>query len=216
MRFYRAFVLLGPLLIVSLALSASPALAATPGFTITATNATMSSSGSSGTGSTTFTLSSVNGYTGSVRVGCVEPNPPAGAKLPYCGSYAVAPAAIPVQPPITLTANEVVTGTFSFINFPAPCSNPCPVSLPRHGGHGMAQGLALAGVLLLGFRFRRRPARWLMLMLFAAGTLAGLAGISACGASNDVVTPGTYTYSLTATDVNTAASVSTSFNLTVP
>lgn len=217
MRFCRAFVLLGLLLIVSLALSASPALAATPGFTIATTNVTMSSSGSSGTGVTDFTLTSVNGYTGSVHIGCAAPTPPSGVKVPYCGDMgAVGTAAVPVQPPITLTANEVVTGTFSFINAPVPCTNPCPANLPRHRGHGLAQGLALAGALLLGFGFRRRAAHWLTLFLLAAGTLASLAGISACGANNNVVTPGTYAYTLTATDVSTAASVSSSFNLTVP
>ncbi len=53
-------------------------------------------------------------------------------------------------------------------------------------------------------------------MRLLLGTLAGLAGISACGANNSVVTPGTYAYTAAAIDVNTAASVSTTFNVTVP
>jgi hypothetical protein len=48
------------------------------------------------------------------------------------------------------------------------------------------------------------------------GALAGLAGISACGGNNSVVTPGTYAYTVTATDVNTSATVTATFNVTVP
>lgn len=190
--------------------------AATPGFTIAATGVSMSSTASSGVGSSSFTLTSVNGYSGSVRVGCAPPTPPTGVKVPFCGDGIPGFGAIPVQPPITLAANEVVTGTISFYNFPVPCSNPCPVSLPHRRGHGLAPGFALAGALLLGFGFRRRAARWFTLTLLAVGALAGLAGISACGGNNSVVTPGTYAYTVSATDVNTSATVTATFNVTVP
>jgi hypothetical protein len=114
-----------------------------------------------------------------------------------------------------LTANQVVTGSIDFLNVHPPC-NPCPVSLPRRRGSGLAQGLALAGALLLGFGFRRRAARWLVLIFLAVGTLAGLAGISACGGNNSVVTPGTYTYTITAIDMKTDMFVTTTVNVTVP
>jgi hypothetical protein len=73
-------------------------------------------------------------------------------------------------------------------------------------------------VLLLGLGFRRRAARWLTLTLLAAGTLAGLAGITSCGgnSSNSVVTPGTYVYTFTARDMNTNVAMTTSVNVTVP
>jgi hypothetical protein len=220
MQRYRLIVLLGFLLAFSFVVFGSPALAATPSFTITGTNVTMSSSTSSGAGSSSFTLTSVNGYTGTVSVRCapplLSPPPPGGLKVPYCGNGGLGAGAIPVQPPITLTANEVVMGTIPFFNSPVPCSNPCPASLPQHRGHGLAQGLALAGALLLGFGFRRRRARWLTLTLLAIGALAGLAGISACGANNNVVTPGTYAYTITATDVSTSVSVTTSVSVMVP
>ena len=212
----RLLVVLGALVTFSVAFFGSPALAATPSFTITATNLTMSSATSSGDGSSTFTLTSVNGYTGSVRVGCDPPNPPAGVKVPYCTDGSPTTGAVPVQPPITLTANEVVTGTVPFFNAAVPCSNPCPVNLPRPRSLGLAQGLALAGALLFGFGFRRRAARWLTLTLLAVGALAGLAGISACGTNNNVVTPGIYAYTISATDVNTTVSVTTLVNVTVP
>ena len=205
MQAHRTFLLVASLLAFLVVFSGTNALAATPDFTIAATNVTMSSSGSSGIGFTSFTLASVNGYAGTVAIGCLSPSPPAGVKVPYCGGSVALPA-------YTLTANQVVTENISLFNEPVPM----PVSLPRRGGHGLAPGLALASALLLGFGFRRRAARWLMLMLLAAGTLAGLVGIGACGANNTAVTPGTYAYTITATDINTNASVNTAFNVTVP
>ncbi len=216
MQSFRLLVVLAFLLTPSFVYSGSPALAPTPSFTIAATNLTMSSSTASGTGSSTFTLTSVNGYAGSVRVSCNSPTTSAEVKVPYCTDGVPGPAAVPAQPPITLTADEVVTGTISFYNAPVPCSNPCPARLPRRGGHGLIPGLVLASALLFGFGFRRRAARWLTVTLFAVGTLAGLAGISACGGNNDVVTPGNYVYTIMATDVNTSVSVTTSVNVTVP
>jgi hypothetical protein len=63
---------------------------------------------------------------------------------------------------------------------------------------------------------RRRAARWLTLILLAAGTLAGPGGISACGGDNNGATAGTYVYTITATDTNTSVSVNATFNVTVP
>jgi hypothetical protein len=197
MQRYRLQVVLGFLIASSNVVFGSSASAPTPAFTITANNVTMSSSGSSGSGSSSFTLTSVNGYAGTVEVGCVPPTPPAGVNVSICNFGG------PVRPPYTLTANQVVTGTIGFLN-----SNPCNGCL--------APGLALAGVLLLGFGIRRRVARWLTLTLLVAGTLAGLAGISACGGNSGGATPGTYTYTITATDINTQMSQTASINVTVP
>jgi hypothetical protein len=210
MRDYRPFVLFGVLAALILVNSGAPALAATPAFTVTANNVVMSSSASSGLGSSAFTLTSVNGYTGTVGINCNPPTPPAGVNVPYCGGGGGLAWA-----PYALTANQVKTGSIGFFNARVPCG-PCPVSLPRRGGRGLAPGLALAGVLLLGFGFRRRAQRRLMLILLAAGTLAGLAGISACGGDKSVVTPGTYTYTITAMDMSTNVSVTTTVNVTVP
>jgi hypothetical protein len=208
MQRYRLPVALGFLLTFSFVVPGAQALPVTPDFTIAATNVTMSSSTSSGVGSSSYTLTSVNGYTGSVRIGCNPPTPPAGVNEPGC-------TGVPVLPPITLTANQQVTGSIPF--FAPYCTNgdPCPVSLPRRGGHGLAPGLALAGALLLGFGIRRRAARWLTLTLLAVGALAGLAGIGAC-ANNSAMTPGTYAYTISATDVNTEVSQTASINVIVP
>jgi len=88
--------------------------------------------------------------------------------------------------------------------------------LPHPASHKLATGLALAGALLFGIGFRRSVQRWLVLTFLAVGALAGLVGISACGANDNVVTPGTYVYTVSAVDMTTSATVSTSINVTVP
>ena len=210
MQRYRLFAVLGFLFAFNLAYSGSPARAATPAFTLTASNVTMSSTTSSGVGSSSFTLASLNGYAGIVGINCSAPTPPAGSNVPICDFGG------PAWLPYPVSANQTTTGTVVFRNSAPPC-NPCPVSLPLRRGHRpVAPGLALAGVLLLGFSFRRRAARWLTAILLAAGTLASLAGISACGGNNSVVMPGTYAYTITAMDTNTSVRVTTTINVTVP
>jgi hypothetical protein len=209
MHSYRLVAFLGMFFAGSLGFYGSPALAATPSFTITTTPVTMSSTTASGQGSSTFTLTSVNGYAGTIGIGCGNLYPPSGAKAPLCDFGGPAyPAAY------TLTANQVMTGSILFLNTHPPC-NPCPVSLPRHEGHGLSSGLALAGALLFGVGLRRRTARWLTMTLFAVGALAGLVGISACS-DGSVVTPGTYVYTIAAMDMNTNVTVTTSIDVTVP
>lgn len=77
-RAYYLFAVLGALAVVSIALSGAPLLAATPSpsFTIAATNVTMSSNFATGTGSTSFTLTSVNDYAGNVGIICGGPTVP--------------------------------------------------------------------------------------------------------------------------------------------
>lgn len=212
MQHRRIFLLAALLFAFLAAFSGRNALAATPAFTITASNVTMTSSSSSGAGSSSFTLTSVNGYAGTVGIQCGPPTPPAGVKVPICNWGAFAYPAL--EP---LTANQTVTGTIEFLNVAPPC-NPCPVSLPRREGHGLAQGLALGGALLFVFGFWPRAANRLTLTLLVVGALACLAGISACGGNKSVVTPGAYTYTLTAVDLNANAigSVSATINVTVP
>ena len=165
----------------------------------------MSSSCKSGTGSGSFDLASVNSYAGSVTLNCTPTNPQAEAKVPSC-LLPGPPASIP------LTANQVVTGSISFYNFPVPV----PANLPQGRGRGLVSVPALAAALLLGFGSRRRAARWSTLTLFALCAFFVLAGISACGANNDYVKPGTYAYTIMARDVVTNVSVTSSFNVTVP
>jgi len=82
--------------------------AATPSFTISATNVTMPSSGD---GSIPFVLTS-DGYVGNVAVQCPEVNAPAKVKIPDCGG---GPAFA-----FDLTANEMSKG----ILFSRPTASP--------------------------------------------------------------------------------------------
>jgi hypothetical protein len=86
------------------------ALAATPSFTILASNVTMPPSGA---GSIPYTLTSVNGYSGTVMVHCDDYNAPEEAKLPICGG-SVAPVIY------TLTANQVLNESFALSASPSP------------------------------------------------------------------------------------------------
>jgi hypothetical protein len=213
MKERRVLLLFAALLAIALALAVEPALAATPSFTLSAGNVTMSATAAS---SVTFTLTSVNGFSGLIEVGCDPTNQPAGATLPLCGpSGAVAHPAI-----YTLTANGTVQGSFPLLStFPAPCSGTgCPVKFSRPRRKGLAGGLSLAGALLfgLGLSFRRRTAHWLALTLLAFGALAGTAGITACGGSGRTLTPGVWPYTIQAVSQSTDEVVSATINVTVP
>ncbi len=202
MRRSRLLAVLG--FLIAFNLSCFIGQAATPGFTLAATDVTESSSGPAGTGAASITVSSVDGYTGIVQVVCNPPATPSGVKIPFCNG----PTA---DPSYTLTANQKVTAKVEFFNAPLPEG---VVSLTRHGSPLPA--LAAAGMLLWGVSRRRKSARLLTLILFGAGSMASLAAISACGGSNNAVTPGTYVYTLSATDAHTASSVSTTVKVTVP
>ena len=174
--------------------------AAAPDFTISATNATINAAGK---GTTNFTLTSQNGYTGSVFLSCAPANPPAGAQLPYCGAPAI--------PEIQLAADATVTGEIPLYTYPVPAN-----AAQAHKSGGIpAAAMALADALLFGFGLRRKAPNWLVVALFAVGSLAGLAGISACGAGSPL-THGTFAYSVVAKDANTNAALTSSFMVTVP
>ncbi len=200
-------VIFGALLAISVGLGGVRArAAATPTFTISASNVTMPTSGN---GSIPIALTSVNGYAGNLAItDCSATNSPAGAKLPTCAGFG-GPLGF------ALTANATVKGSLLLIP-PGGVLPPSAASLSHRLVHGGAAGLALASVLLFGLSGRRRAARWLILALFALGTLTGLAGISACGGNSNAMTPGTYSYAITATDNKTGTSVSTSTSVIVP
>lgn len=185
-----------------LAWSAGNVQAATPSFTLAASNTTTTTSG---TGQIPFTLTSVNGYTGTLVVGCSAHNPPTGAKLPICTEPAEVPTAIQAYP---LTANEVLSGNLNLYYGVLPLTN------AQHRSGFM--GVALAGVLLLGFGLRRHRARWTRLVLVALCLLTSLAGVSACGGNSNGPTSGSFTYAVSATDTTTAVVVGTTITVTVP
>jgi len=211
--------LCGPVLLVlsitlcsSMAAPRARASVITPNFTISATNVTMPlSQGSCSNGVctvqygiSTFTLTSVDGYTGAPQVvSCAVANPPAGAVLPTCYQHGLIGE---------LSANGKGVGEILFIA-PGQTLPPSPAALMHRTGR--LAGTALAAVFLFGIGLRRRAKRWFSLVLLATGVLTGLAAISACGGSGNSMTPGTYAYNVTATDAN-GVSAATTVNVTIP
>jgi hypothetical protein len=167
---------------------------------------------SSGTTSIPFTLTSVNGFTGSLALGVTAPTPPAGVKLPYLEIGG--PAHL-----YPLTANGTFNGSMGVLSaIPVPV--PVRFNLPKPTRSRKGAVWSLAAALLLGLGLRRRSALPTRLLL-AAAMLTALTSITACGGP-PTLTPGTYTYTLTATQETTSQTVSasqsesTTFTLTVP
>ncbi len=195
---------LATVLALSPTLCAARTLAPAPSFTITGSNVTMPSSG---TTTFPFTLTSVNGFAGNIFVSVAQPTVPSGVKLPYLELPGPAHT-------FALTANGTTTGTVGLLSA-VPVPIPVRWNLPSHPGHSERAIWSLAGALLLGLGLRRNRALATRLLL-AAGLLLGLTAISACG-GQPTLTPGTYTYTLTATEVNnTTATANTTVTVTVP
>lgn len=178
----------------SLNAAATPA----PTFTLSAGNTTMTATGAT----IPFTLTSVNGYTGTFGINCAPANPPAGARLPYCGG---GPAFN-----IALNANATAKGVIGLT------AGPVPLAAARLNLPGARAAWAFAAVFLLGFGLRRRRARWLSILLLSVATFAGLTTLDACGSGRPTLTPGTYAYNVTAYDIKTNATAATTVNVTIP
>jgi hypothetical protein len=181
-------------------LTGTQAHAATPAFTITATNVTMPGGGLPGTSQ--FTLTSVNGYSGKLVVNSQFAGSDMNAKPPNCGIHAA--------PLFILNANSTVSGTLTCY----PYGKVVPVvelhrppSLPSRAP---VLALAFAGWLVLRRRLRGTVARWLGVLLLVAISVAGL---GACGGNGQ---SGSYPFTVTASDTVTQSSVSTSITVTVP
>jgi hypothetical protein len=201
----RLLVLFGSLLAVSCGFSGAPALAVTP-FAITATNVTMPSSG---LGVSQYTVSGIPAA-GTLTISCAYSGPATVAKIPTC-TYG------------PILALPVPSGSQMGNVYFYPYGAVVPMGMhrmPHRSGHLPAPALALVGALLLGFGFRRRARRWLTLVLLAAGTLAGVEGISGCISGNPM-TPGTYQYTITATWESSGPAIlgeqtTTTISVTVP
>jgi hypothetical protein len=173
-----------------------------PSFKISASNVTMPSSGMV---SIPFTLTSVNGFVGSVAVQCVGPTEPAGVKAPFCEDFG------PVRA-YPLTADGTTTGSFEVVAIP-------PKVVPVVSGvnplrHGRGASWALAGILMLGLGLQGRRTRRFARVLLAIGGigLTGM-GISGCGGP-PTLTPGAYTFTLNANSVSDTLSLSLSASTT--
>ena len=193
----------------------SPANVAT--FTISATDVAMPLSGN---GSIPLTLTSVNGFVGTLTVGCMPPTPAIGVNEPNCADNGVFPS-------YPLTANGTAQGVMR-LNPDAPLPAPA-VGLLHLPGRREGAGWAVAGVLMLGvgLRSRRRlrgigrSARGAAGLLTVAGMLIGLGGLGVAGCGGaETLTPGVYTYTVTASTyglpVVPVQVASTTVKVTVP
>jgi hypothetical protein len=182
----RWFALGGVALLFGFAAGQGEALPPSPSFTITAAGVTMTNAAYT---PVPFTLTSVNGYAGSVYVTCTPPTVSAGVKVPFCQTGAVAH----IYP---LVANGTATGEVDLYAYEDAVPGVTTENrvLPRGGA-----GWVMAGVLL------------------AVGMLVGLTAMGGCGSNPPTLTPGTYIYTLAAADQsNPPLSASTTVQVTVP
>jgi hypothetical protein len=174
-----------------------------PGITISTSNVTMPSSG---TVSIPFTLTSVNGFVGSVTVDCIAPTEPAGVKAPYCEDYG------PVRA-FPLTADGTATGSYEVVAIPLNV-----VAAARGENllrHDQGASWALAGVLMLGLGLQRKKTRRLGRVLLAIGGIGlTVLGISGCGGP-PTLTPGAYLFTLNANSVSISPALTASATATV-
>lgn len=203
MQSNRLFIFHRLLLAFLLVTASTSALAATEDFALTATDVTMPSN--RGAGISYITLTSLNGYSGTIIFDCKYAGTPTAARLPICSGY--------TQPVYQLQADAPLKTGKAFYPYGSVIPLSLPQSLPRNTLVPVG-GLLLSGTLLLGFKTRRGLWRWLVLI---ALTTACIASVSACGGGSvNGTTPGNYLYVITAMDSSTKASVSTVIHVTVP
>jgi hypothetical protein len=188
-----------PTLLLALLFAALPAIAqsSAPTFTITATNASLSTTG---TGSIPYTLTSVDGYIGTIIVKCEVPIVPAGVSIPNCGNAPIVS--------YTLTADQVVNGSFQL--YGNTVVTPAGFSASRNPALAIFFIVALLTVLTL----RRKAAHRLTLPLFLV-MLGALCCTTGCGSAPRGFTPGTYTYVVSATQSPVSLYLGTKATVTI-
>lgn len=152
-----------------------PMASAATAYVITATNVMMSSR--TGMGTSQYSITGIP-VTGTITLSCGYSGSLALGRLPIC----------PMTPPVAyqVVAGGTLSGKVTFF----PPTTAVPALAPM-------AGMALGGVLLLGLR-RRRGSRNALAFLVLAGI--GLAGISSCGGNSSDMPPGTYPYTITASN----------------
>jgi hypothetical protein len=175
------------------------AAAVPPSFTIAATNITMPGHGNAG--SSPFTLTSVGGYAGQVRVECSYSGAVMGARVPTCGIF--------VNPVSTLASNKTATGSLTLVPYGKTIGYGA-ASLRQMRNFGLPACAAfILGIFLIGRGGRKRGRGCLMLAALSA-LCAGT--MTACSSGMS----GTFPYTVTATDIKTNIAVSSPFTVTVP
>ncbi len=164
--------------------------------TITLTATSPSSIAPGGHAASTVTVSSTNGYAGTVTLTCALTNYPSGAKyLPSCsgGSNTVTLSSGTTSGQATITV--YTTAATSDLVYP---------KLPGKGRglFGAGSGAVLALLLFLGIPARRRSWRSMLLilvMMAALGSLAACGGGGGGGGGTSGTSAGTYTFTVTGT-----------------
>jgi hypothetical protein len=208
---------LATLLSLSFGMVGTPARAATP-FAISAANLSMPSYNPTTTsdgvtsfhlGSSQFTVTGIPGA-GMLTIGCQYAGTQTEAKIPQeCG---------PVGSGSSLVEGvQTVTSTVYFVPYGMIIPSLGKLDrAPNPASRMPVAGMALAGALMLGLGFRRRMRRGLFRVIIGACALAGAAGISACGSGNsNLMTPGTYPYTISAGFTETGSSATQTATTTV-
>jgi hypothetical protein len=167
--------------------------------------------GDRGKGTSQFTLTSLNGFTGQVYVDC--PNgitDPLEVVLPICS---------PESQVFTLQANGSVSGTVQ-LNPPPTVTGSARRNLPARPGHGpLGLPIAAGGLMaafLMGLNLRRGRGRELGTILLSAAGLAGLGAATGCiGQGGLAMTPGSYTYTLVGENSFGQLEISQDFTVTI-
>jgi len=170
--------------------------APTPGFTVTASNLTLSGQGS---GTSQFTLTSVQGYSDTgVIVRCTGPNP---NLLPF---VVIPECAIP-EPIVKIPAGGSVSGTINF--FP-----PWTARQASSRRTWPLAGTLVAGICLIGFRRWKNLRGWFAVVaaILSFFCFSGLVGC--IGHGGLAMTPGAYTFVISGTG---KISASTNISVTV-
>lgn len=200
----KALTCLVILLAIGSRFCSAKAPAPAPSFTISASNVTMPTSGMV---AVPFTLTSMNGFVGSVAVSCTPPTVATGVRAPLCQEGGPARA-------YSLTANGTATGNVAItaIELNVEAAVRASNAKQRHEG-----SWALAGALMLGLGLRRRSRRVARAMLAIVGMGVIAIGLSGCGGP-PTLTPGAYVFMLNANSVDSTPTVnaSTTATVTVP
>jgi hypothetical protein len=181
--------------------SIDPGAAAVTPFAIKATNVTMPSATVVKTtdgvtwmhmGSSEVTVTGIPDD-GILTIKCWYSGPSTKAKIPkQCG-----PIGLPGR---RVTPGQTAYGNVSFVPYDqgyVPGLSQLQRA-PAASGDPAATVLVLAGVLMLGFGFRRKTLRWFVLTVIAVSALAGALKASVSGRKGTPMTPGTYQYTISA------------------
>jgi hypothetical protein len=206
MRIFCRRIGFGSFVALLLALLGGRALMAAVPYAITATNVTMPNGG--GMAITHYTVSGIP-LDGTLAVNCAYSGPTTTAHLPTC-VYG------PLTAPAPVMVGQTVTGSINFY----PYGSAVPVTAQRTKPVWPAGGILAAG-LLIGFGFRRKMPHWLAAVVLAVAGVAEAAAVTGCAGGGNGMTPGTYAYTLTASNEATpntplGVAATTTIHVTIP